>query len=1307
MARLVKMSLMGIRNFGPVYDIEQSEQIAFGPITLLVGQNGCGKTTVLEALKFICTGDLPPGTNNGRGFVHDPKICGKRECMGQIKLHIKSSQGDDYIITKSMKVEQKPTNMSFSRLDSSIQIKNTNGELKEISSRNTDIDRYCTDLLNVPQSIFNSVLFCHQEHALWPLDEGKKVKEKFDEIFDSTKYNKCMEMLRKYVKDKTTELKMLTVEVQGFKEKYESVQKEQIRLNDRKDRLLQTNERILAKIEAMEPTKNKLREILDIEKKISVLDKEHNSLLSKKDAILRIKEIYGDQIKSFFEGNDDELNETIVTFENHQKEKEKVIIKLEEHKQILEEKQKENNQAMQKHQVQLGQLKRDYEQYEHKKEQRKKLLQEAERIFSVENIFTQEMLEDIQNIVDKLRDLNKKSDNDFVRLEESKKQEENSCQQELGKVRESMATLKEKILATNKSFEIKQAESNKIENELLNMSISSNKIKAIEKRIQDNKRTLAGLEAGMNEKNTETEIKQTKEFVETLENKLKDLEQLDRLLQENQITEEKIEIEQQQKIQKKNEMQQILSKHKLKLLSLLGNNYEQKNLENKVKSILREKEDFVKKVNVKIEKTKREVLTFENSVKHQEKELKQKEEDISLKRKKINNFCKDKELTIYIQEVQARKETFQKKKGQFSSGKVMYEAFIEQFEKEHPECPVCKTNFAGKETMIKNVILDLKKQIHHIPEKLAEVETSLRKDEKLFTDLQQLVPLDKEIQLSTGVLSSIRENLEKNRVNLEKSTEELKNLQNQIIEPEKIIQDCRALVGDLARVDQFYRDIDNSEINIAKLTNQLKEFETSKSKVEVESEIDNIKSDLKNNRNKIEDLNSKLNRHRTSCQKIKNTLNSLMQEKLEIEKKMGNQQNLEDQIKQLKIEMENLQVDSMEFDEDLRNLNNKLKELEENKRALLKRNSEIIAEKRKENARKQKYLDSITSINSEISIYENSNISAEIETQIEKIAEYKSKDDSYSNAKNKAVQEITNLKEFIAKQESELKNLHDNVRLREKQVEEIELDAEIEASSRKMGNYSKDTIMQEKREHSLQLEKMEKEIAKLKGTADELQQVINELEQELAQPVNRNALKNYRDKVYQYSLLELSMKDLNKYIAIFEKSILDFHSERMKQINRRIRSLWRAIYKGNDIDYIEIRTENTTGSSKRRSYDYKVMMAKRDDKQMEMRGRCSAGQRVLACLVIRIALAELFSTNCGIMALDEPTTNLDQQNIESLSLGLAELINSRKDFKNFQLLIITHDQDFIESLRHNLQISAYHWTIYRDNDGLSRITREV
>lgn len=46
--------------------------------------------------------------------------------------------------------------------------------------------------------------------------------------------------------------------------------------------------------------------------------------------------------------------------------------------------------------------------------------------------------------------------------------------------------------------------------------------------------------------------------------------------------------------------------------------------------------------------------------------------------------------------------------------------------------------------------------------------------------------------------------------------------------------------------------------------------------------------------------------------------------------------------------------------------------------------------------------------------------------------------------------------------------------------------------------------------------------------------------------------------------------------------------------------------------------------------------------------------KVLACLIVRMALAETFSKSCGILALDEPTTNLDEANVQSLAETLSE-----------------------------------------------------
>ena len=42
--------------------------------------------SVLECLKYVTTGDTPPGTGKGQQFVHDPKMAREAAVKGQVKL---------------------------------------------------------------------------------------------------------------------------------------------------------------------------------------------------------------------------------------------------------------------------------------------------------------------------------------------------------------------------------------------------------------------------------------------------------------------------------------------------------------------------------------------------------------------------------------------------------------------------------------------------------------------------------------------------------------------------------------------------------------------------------------------------------------------------------------------------------------------------------------------------------------------------------------------------------------------------------------------------------------------------------------------------------------------------------------------------------------------------------------------------------------------------------------------------------------------------------------------------------------------
>ena len=102
------------------------------------------------------------------------------------------------VVVRSMELTQKKTSASFKQLDGVLRTMDpTTGERKSLSHKCTELDKQVPQLMGVSRAILEHVLFCHQEDASWPLMEGAVLKKRFDAIFDSTRYTKAIETLRK------------------------------------------------------------------------------------------------------------------------------------------------------------------------------------------------------------------------------------------------------------------------------------------------------------------------------------------------------------------------------------------------------------------------------------------------------------------------------------------------------------------------------------------------------------------------------------------------------------------------------------------------------------------------------------------------------------------------------------------------------------------------------------------------------------------------------------------------------------------------------------------------------------------------------------------------------------------------------------------------------------------------------------------------------------------------------------------------------------------------------------------------------
>jgi DNA repair protein RAD50 len=519
---------------------------------------------------------------------------------------------------------------------------------------------------------------------------------------------------------------------------------------------------------------------------------------------------------------------------------------------------------------------------------------------------------------------------------------------------------------------------------------------------------------------------------------------------------------------------------------------------------------------------------------------------------------------------------------------------------------------------------------------------------------EELNSIKKEVDnYDRNVLPKLRAELKQNEESLKK-IEKLKSCgdvaQNEIVIIDKYANECNDLDKKIQLNVSSYQKCGDGDLN-----DDLENLELER--CSIKAEIEQLNELIKSKQNEINQNYERTDR----INKLKESLNELKSKKNEIEFKFQKKNQLVEKKMELEKERELNQKEINELNKQLAQSTLNLNRLSKERQEKLENNTEI-------SGHRTKYLNDVKQVKSKMDDILVEVISHEKNADVNTFnlkKEMKSVDNEEReiNSEIEACrQKLDNVKNEIARHDLKQRELMDNLCLREKRKEYeakkqhyFKKQEELPIKDLKL---TLDNFKSEQKKCDAKREELLRELNEVRTNMHNLDGRIQTFKEELNLDNYKNALEKYLICASELRVLEVSVQDTEKYYKALDKAIMNYHSMKMSEINKTIKQLWRQVYRGNDIDFIEIRSEEDSAGNEevvkaRRTYNYRVVLIK-GETAMDMRGRCSAGQKVLASIIIRLALAESFGLNSGILALDEPTTNLDRENIESLASALVE-----------------------------------------------------
>ncbi|EPT05284.1 hypothetical protein FOMPIDRAFT_148443 [Fomitopsis schrenkii] len=1255
MASLDKLAIRGIRSF----DDKQISVIEFfTPVTVIVGHNGSGKTTIIECLKYATTGDQPPNTRGG-AFVHDPKMANEKEVKAQVKLRFWSANRTRMLAVRNLSVTMKKTGaLTMKTLESILAVADEKkGSRGAISTKCAEMDAEIPNLLGVSKAVLENVIFCHQEDSYWPLAEPSVLKKKFDDIFEATKYTKALDNIKALRKDRVADLK-------AEKERLESLSKEKTHADKLKTRISDLTSIISSKQIEYEETKSRYHDLVKANARFYESATKFRETYMKVDSLNEKKSSWEEELALArenvreLEGTDQELADRLKNFDEHvMKLKQKQLTETNKSQDIDEE-----LDSVRKEHVTLigkqGELLAQEKAHEGRIAEREEHIGEISAKHSIKGYdHTPLSKQEVAEFSEKLRDLRKRQTSEYDKLQEelqTRSDEYNAKKTRLHAVVEGHKSQKGNLtdrISTTRS-RLTEAEA-----EVDRAGALASQLRSLQADIEEKERRIASIKEEIKAGNFEQRLGEMHAKSRNMESRRDELTAEIRTLSLQADARARLDLKRAEVKSKTAETQNTVEMCNSKFRKFLDRDAQAETMERDLDRIAVEKE--------------REHADLESDANVANRNLQIAEATLSSLR----------DL------------------GKASGADKMYRSLLNDG-KNKKCCPLCARSMDAKVmSTFEKALQDLIKKTS--PESVKTLAAAVRTWQAALKRMQELSALDNtRKKLVDEEIPALQANIKKHEDEYPSITKKAEQAQERTDKVARELKDISALRQQASSVSQLQKDIERLKREITTIESELMVTGSTKTADDLQGELDTISNQMRANDRDKQALMADRERLNNSLRLYDSELSSFKVSESEVKSEVREKAALETRIKEWKDDITNFTTQLKELDSKIADGQAPIEQLEREWHAAQGELNTRLGQAQKAVQDINMSADKLESMNKTIDRYTKEKRGRQLKECNEKIEELEDQVKDLNLELGKVRDNIRLIDKEIGESSASMSNLRENLRIRRLRQDIAATQAEIDAIDLEEAAKAK-RIFEEKYNIEKQKEtQLQSSYAHIGGEISTLQAQIGTLQGDMKD--FDNIAKKYRDQLIKVKMSDMANTDLEKYAKALESAIMKYHTLKMEEVNDTMRHLWNKTYQGTDIDGIKIRSDVEGGVSKR-SYNYRVVMTK-DNVEMDMRGRCSAGQKMLASIIIRLALADSFGQNCGILALDEPTNALDTENIDALAASLVDIINERKTSSNFQLIIITHDESFLRKMGQSDVMENY-WRVSRDSRQKSVIER--